>query len=91
MTHTAGFSGDLGGMDEEPISRDDLVAKVLAAPLASTPGERFEYSNEGFSLAGAIVERRANRRAIAVFGARRAHEDAPRCAYTRSSSVSFAG
>ena len=57
MTHTAGFSGDLGGTDEEPISRDDLVAKVLAAPLASKPGERFEYSNEGFSLAGAIVER----------------------------------
>ncbi|MEI6670049.1 MAG: serine hydrolase domain-containing protein [Acidobacteriota bacterium] len=57
MTHTAGFSGDLGGMDEEPIARDALVAKVLAAPLASKPGEKFEYSNEGFSLAGAIVER----------------------------------
>ena len=57
MTHTAGFGGDLGGSDEEPISRDDLVARVLAAPLASKPGERFEYSNEGFSLAGAIIER----------------------------------
>ena len=57
LTHTAGFSGDLGGADTEPIARDALVAKVLAAPLASKPGERFEYSNEGFSLAGAIVER----------------------------------
>jgi len=57
LTHTAGFSGDLGGSDEEPIARDTLVAKVLAAPLASKPGERFEYSNEGFSLAAAIVER----------------------------------
>ncbi len=57
MTHTAGFGGDLGGSDEEPISRDDLVRKVLAAPLAAKPGEQFEYSNEGFSLAGAIVER----------------------------------
>jgi len=57
LTHTAGFSGDLGGGDEEPITRDALVAKVLAAPLASKPGERFEYSNEGFSLAAAIVER----------------------------------
>ncbi len=57
LTHTAGFRGDLGGSDEEPIERDALVAKVLAAPLASAPGERFEYSNEGFSLAGAIVER----------------------------------
>jgi CubicO group peptidase (beta-lactamase class C family) len=57
LTHTAGFRGDLGGADEEPIARDALVAKVLAAPLASKPGERFEYSNEGFSLAAAIVER----------------------------------
>jgi CubicO group peptidase (beta-lactamase class C family) len=57
LTHSAGFAGDLGGSDEEPIARDALVAKVLAAPLASKPGERFEYSNEGFSLAAAIVER----------------------------------
>lgn len=57
MTHTAGFRGDMGGSDEEPISRDDLVARVLAAPLVSKPGEQFEYSNEGFSLAGAIIER----------------------------------
>lgn len=57
LTHTAGFRGDLGGGDAEPIGRDALVARVLAAPLASTPGERFEYSNEGYSLAGAIVER----------------------------------
>ncbi|MCR4375471.1 MAG: beta-lactamase family protein [Acidobacteria bacterium] len=57
LTHTAGFSGDLGGSDEMPIERDALVAKVLAAPLAARPGEQFEYSNEGFSVAGAIVER----------------------------------
>jgi CubicO group peptidase (beta-lactamase class C family) len=57
LTHTAGISGDLGGSDEEPIGRDALVAKVLAAPLAARPGERFEYSNEGYSLAAAIVER----------------------------------
>ncbi len=57
LTHTAGFAGDLGGSDEEPIDRETLVAKVLAAPLASKPGERFEYSNEGYSLAAVIVER----------------------------------
>lgn len=56
LTHTAGLSGDLGGSDEEPIERDALVARVLAAPLESAPGERFEYSNEGYALAGAIVE-----------------------------------
>lgn len=57
LTHTAGFSGDLGGSDEEPIERDALVARVLAAPLARTPGTAFEYSNEGYSLAGVIIER----------------------------------
>ena len=57
LTHTAGFPGDLGGADNEAIGRDALVARVLAAPLASKPGAGFEYSNEGYSLAGAIVER----------------------------------
>lgn len=57
LTHTAGFAGDLGGADDQPIERDVLVARVLAAPLATAPGERFEYSNEGYSLAAAIVER----------------------------------
>ena len=57
LTHTAGFSGDLGGRDDDPIGRDDLVARVLAAPLAHPPGAAFEYSNEGYSLLAAIVER----------------------------------
>lgn len=57
LTHTSGISGDLGGTDEEPITRDALVTKVLAAPLAAAPGQRFEYSNENFSLAAAIIER----------------------------------
>lgn len=57
LTHTAGFSGDLGGGDAQPIDRDALIARVLAQPLARKPGAEFEYSNEGYSLAGAIVER----------------------------------
>jgi hypothetical protein len=56
LTHTAGFKGDFGGRDDDAIARDDLVRTVLAAPLASSPGARFEYSNEGYSLLAAIVE-----------------------------------
>jgi len=57
LTHTVGLSGDQGGSDEDPIERDVLVARVLAQPLVRKPGEGFEYSNEGYSLAGAIIER----------------------------------
>ena len=62
LTHSAGISGDLGGMDEEPITSEALLTKVLAAPLVSTPGTEFEYSNEGFSLAAMIVERASGQR-----------------------------
>lgn len=57
LTHTAGLAGDLGGTDDEPIGRDDLAERVLAAPLAHVPGETFVYSNEGYSLLAAVVER----------------------------------
>jgi len=57
LTHTAGLRADYGGRDSDPVSRDDLVKLVLTTPLASAPGARHEYSNEGYSLLGAIVER----------------------------------
>ena len=60
LSHTSGLSGDLGGAagaDEDPIGRDALVKLVLASKLAHQPGQAFEYSNEGFSLLAAIVER----------------------------------
>jgi CubicO group peptidase (beta-lactamase class C family) len=57
LTHTSGLSGDQGGGDDQPIGRDALVTRVLTQPLVAKPGERFEYSNEGYSLAGAIIER----------------------------------
>jgi CubicO group peptidase (beta-lactamase class C family) len=56
LTHSAGFRGDFGGRDSDPIGRDDLVKLVLAAPLVNPPGKVYEYSNEGYSLLGAIVE-----------------------------------
>jgi CubicO group peptidase (beta-lactamase class C family) len=57
LTHTGGLRAEYGGRDADPIARDELVKLVLTTPLASAPGARHQYSNEGYSLLGAIVER----------------------------------
>ncbi|HUF66569.1 MAG TPA: serine hydrolase domain-containing protein [Gemmatimonadaceae bacterium] len=55
LTHTAGLIGDLGG-DYQVMSRDSLVRLALASELQWAPGTRWDYSNLGYSLLGAIVE-----------------------------------
>jgi CubicO group peptidase (beta-lactamase class C family) len=56
MNHMAGFPLGLGG-DFEAVGRDALIEHAMHAPLQSQPGERERYSNMGFSLLAAIVER----------------------------------
>lgn len=60
LTHTAGLT-DILGEDEEPIGRDELMAKAWAAPLNAKPGETYDYSNLGYSILGAIVEKASGR------------------------------
>jgi CubicO group peptidase (beta-lactamase class C family) len=55
LTHSAGFKGALGD-DYDPIGRDDFIKLALGSELLFKPGERYEYSNVGFSLLGIIVE-----------------------------------
>jgi CubicO group peptidase (beta-lactamase class C family) len=55
MSHSSGIRG--GGEDYEPVERDELVRRALEIPLAFPPGTSSEYSNAGFSLLGAIIER----------------------------------
>jgi len=55
LTHSAGFRGALGD-DYNPIGREDFIQLALASGLLFKPGERYEYSNVGFSLLGIIVE-----------------------------------
>ncbi len=55
LTHTAGLIGDLGG-DYQIMPRDSLVQLALASELQWAPGTRWDYSNLGYSLLGAIVE-----------------------------------
>jgi CubicO group peptidase (beta-lactamase class C family) len=55
LTHTAGFEGALGD-DYDAIGREDFIRLGLDSKLLFKPGERYEYSNVGFSLLGIIVE-----------------------------------
>jgi CubicO group peptidase (beta-lactamase class C family) len=55
LTHTAGFPA-ASGDDLEPIERDAFVALVLGRPLAQPIGT-YAYSNVGYSLLAAVVER----------------------------------
>lgn len=56
LTHTAGVVVGTGP-DYEEVGRDEVVARILAEPLGSRPGEEMSYSNAGYSLLAAVVER----------------------------------
>lgn len=56
LTHTAGLVDVLGG-DYEPLTREEMVAGALASKLRSPPGAEYRYSNLGYSLLAAIIER----------------------------------
>jgi CubicO group peptidase (beta-lactamase class C family)/acetyl esterase/lipase len=55
LTHTAGFPEAIGD-DNDPIERDAFVILAMKTPLRSKPGERYAYSNVGYSLLGIIIE-----------------------------------
>jgi CubicO group peptidase (beta-lactamase class C family) len=56
MEHTAGF-GQHSGRDEEPLTKADFLQRVFAAPLLAPPGQKERYSNPGYSLLAAIIEK----------------------------------
>jgi len=56
LTHTAGFPEYSGG-DYEKSERDETIKRILTAPLAFKPGEKYEYSNAAYSVLAAIIEK----------------------------------
>jgi CubicO group peptidase (beta-lactamase class C family) len=56
LTHTSGVVDGVGD-DFEKALRDETVGNVLDEPLLFEPGEEFSYSNAGYSLLAAIMER----------------------------------
>lgn len=56
MKHRAGFPLGLGG-DFEPVSREQLIKNAMKFKLLFKPGEKQSYSNTGYALLAAIVEK----------------------------------
>jgi len=56
LTHTSGVI-DFTGPDFEAAPRDETMKKALAAPLRFKPGEQFGYSNAGYSMLAAVIEK----------------------------------
>jgi CubicO group peptidase (beta-lactamase class C family) len=56
LNHRAGFDQHLGG-DFEVVSRDQELSRAFSAKLLFTPGSDRKYSNIGYSLLAAIIER----------------------------------
>lgn len=61
LSHTSGLPGDVpsnGGIQSaEEVGRDEVVSRILALPLEQPPGTGPSYSNGGFVLLAAIVEK----------------------------------
>ena len=55
LTHSSGFPGAVGD-DLEGLSKEDFIARAMAADLLFSPGSAYEYSNVGYSLIAAIIE-----------------------------------
>ncbi|MBK6635827.1 MAG: beta-lactamase family protein [Chitinophagaceae bacterium] len=55
LTHTAGLKPAIGD-DYEPLTRDAFMERAMATPLNTAPGERYDYSNVGYSILAAVVE-----------------------------------
>jgi CubicO group peptidase (beta-lactamase class C family) len=56
LTHTSGLVSALGD-DYERLTRRRMLATALASELRSQPGVRYHYSNVGYSILAAIVEK----------------------------------
>lgn len=56
LTHTSGVR-DVFGPDYAVMERDTIVERILKGGLKRPVGERYMYSNAGYSLLGAIVEK----------------------------------
>lgn len=57
LSHTAGIFPWVLPDDFMPIPREAWLQKVFSAPLQHPPGQRFLYSNDGYTLVAMAIER----------------------------------
>jgi CubicO group peptidase (beta-lactamase class C family) len=57
LTHSSGLESDFSQTDYEPVGREEYVRRALQSTLLFKPGTGYEYSNAGYSLLAAIVEK----------------------------------
>ncbi|WP_299335946.1 serine hydrolase [uncultured Psychroserpens sp.] len=56
LTHSSGLLNGIGG-DYETITEEEFLDQVFDSELIDPVGERFNYSNVGYSLLGLIIEK----------------------------------
>lgn len=56
LTHSAGFPGGIGD-DYEAITETEFVQLAFNTSLITPPGEKYHYSNVGYSLLAIIIEK----------------------------------
>ena len=60
LTHAAGFRESVGD-DAEAIDKAAFLARAFGSRLVAAPGEKYVYSNVGYSILAAIIEARAGK------------------------------
>jgi D-alanyl-D-alanine carboxypeptidase len=56
LSHTSGINRDVRTANVDNFSIDEFKKRFAVAPMSFKPGERWEYSNNGYILLGLIIE-----------------------------------